>query len=112
MMANMGPIEGDRTQLSHWYFGGISAASAACFTHPLDLLKVTIQTQQEEKLSSVQIARRILKADGVSGLFYGISASVLRQLTYSTVRFGVYEVGKQYFGSANAKELGECPCTI
>lgn len=29
------------------------------------------------------------------GLYNGISASVLRQLTYSTARFGIYEVAKQ-----------------
>ena len=33
----------------------------------------------------------ILKTDGPLGLYSGISASLLRQLTYSTVRFGVYE---------------------
>ena len=33
----------------------------------------------------------ILRHDGPLGLYSGISASLLRQMTYSTVRFGVYE---------------------
>ncbi|KAH6950512.1 mitochondrial carrier domain-containing protein [Fusarium avenaceum] len=33
----------------------------------------------------------ILRNDGPLGLYSGISASLLRQMTYSTVRFGVYE---------------------
>ncbi|KAM0269370.1 hypothetical protein ACHAPA_004304 [Fusarium lateritium] len=33
----------------------------------------------------------ILRSDGPLGLYSGISASLLRQMTYSTVRFGVYE---------------------
>ncbi|GAB0135548.1 hypothetical protein EsDP_00003881 [Epichloe bromicola] len=33
----------------------------------------------------------IVKTDGPLALYSGISASLLRQLTYSTVRFGVYE---------------------
>ncbi|KAG6212118.1 hypothetical protein E4U50_002009 [Claviceps purpurea] len=33
----------------------------------------------------------IVKTDGISALYSGLSASLLRQLTYSTVRFGVYE---------------------
>lgn len=33
----------------------------------------------------------IAKSDGPLGLYAGLSASLLRQLTYSTVRFGVYE---------------------
>lgn len=36
-------------------------------------------------------ALHILRTDGPLGLYAGISASLLRQLTYSTVRFGVYE---------------------
>jgi len=33
----------------------------------------------------------ILRHDGVRGLYSGLSASLLRQLTYSTTRFGIYE---------------------
>lgn len=33
----------------------------------------------------------ILKNDGIRGLYAGLSASFMRQLTYSTTRFGVYE---------------------
>lgn len=32
---------------------------------------------------------------GVTALYNGISASLGRQLTYSTTRFGIYEVAKQ-----------------
>ena len=41
------------------------------------------------------MAARIVKQDGVLGLYNGLSASILRQLTYSTTRFGMYEVVKQ-----------------
>lgn len=41
---------------------------------------------------------KILKSEGPLGLYSGISASVLRQLTYSTVRFGLYEELKQRAG--------------
>lgn len=33
----------------------------------------------------------IVKNDGIRGLYSGLSASLMRQITYSTVRFGVYE---------------------
>jgi len=33
----------------------------------------------------------IVRTDGVTGLYRGLTASLLRQMTYSTVRFGVYE---------------------
>ena len=39
----------------------------------------------------------ILRHDGFRGLYSGLSASLLRQLTYSTTRFGVYETLKPHF---------------
>lgn len=81
---------------------------AACVTHPLDLLKVQLQTQQEEKLSASQLTRKLIREKGPSALFNGISASVLRQMTYSTVRFGIYEAGKQFFGNGDVRSMGKC----
>jgi dicarboxylate transporter 10 len=39
----------------------------------------------------------IFKHEGIPGLYKGLSASLLRQITYSTTRFGVYEELKHYF---------------
>lgn len=83
-----------QSRVNRWYFGGMASAGAACITHPLDLLKVTLQTQQEGKLSVVQLTGKIIRQQGVGALYNGLSASLLRQLTYSTTRFGIYEVGK------------------
>jgi dicarboxylate transporter 10 len=58
---------------------------------------VQLQTTQEKKVSITQLTARIVKTQGVTALYNGISASLLRQLTYSTTRFGIYEVGKQNF---------------
>ncbi|GFY50686.1 mitochondrial dicarboxylate carrier [Trichonephila inaurata madagascariensis] len=82
-------------RLSRWYFGGLAGAGAACVTHPLDLLKVHLQTQQEGKLSVIKLTGKIIRQQGVFALYNGLSASILRQLTYSTTRFGIYEVVKQ-----------------
>ncbi|XP_076670249.1 dicarboxylate carrier 1 [Andrena cerasifolii] len=91
----------DKTKrLSRWYFGGLSSAGAACVTHPLDLLKVHLQTHQEGKISVVRLTTSIIQKQGIVALYNGLSASLLRQLTYSTMRFGAYEVGKQTFESS------------
>lgn len=81
-------------RVARWYFGGLASAGAACFTHPLDLLKVTLQTQQDNKMSLARLTGTIVREQGVLTLYNGISASLLRQLTYSTTRFGLYEVGR------------------
>lgn len=52
-------------RISRWYFGGLASAGAACCTHPLDLLKVTLQTQQEGKLSMVQLTGKIVRQQGL-----------------------------------------------
>lgn len=82
-------------RLARWYFGGLASAGAACCTHPLDLLKVHLQTQQEGKLSIIRLTGHIIKEQGVLALYNGLSASLCRQLSYSTTRFGIYEVAKQ-----------------
>jgi len=82
-------------RMARWYFGGLASAGAACCTHPLDLLKVHLQTQQSGKISIVGQTIKIVKNEGILGLYAGLSASLVRQLTYSTTRFAIYEVAKQ-----------------
>uniref|UniRef100_A0A0K0E2A0 Mitochondrial dicarboxylate carrier n=1 Tax=Strongyloides stercoralis TaxID=6248 RepID=A0A0K0E2A0_STRER len=87
--------EADKKRVSRWYFGGLASAGAACCTHPLDLMKVHLQTQQTGKVTLFQISKKIYGSDGFRGFYNGISASLLRQLTYSTTRFGIYETIKK-----------------
>ncbi|KAF2424417.1 mitochondrial carrier [Tothia fuscella] len=82
-----------------FWFGGSASCFAACVTHPLDLVKVRLQTQSHEgpKKNMMQMFSHVARDDGIGGLYRGLSASLLRQLTYSTTRFGVYEKQKEYF---------------
>ncbi|KAK3877201.1 hypothetical protein Pcinc_018068 [Petrolisthes cinctipes] len=82
-------------RVARWYFGGLASCGAACFTHPLDLLKVHLQTQQVATMGGGQMAVQIVRTQGLLALYNGLSASLLRQLTYSTTRFAIYEVMKQ-----------------
>ncbi|XP_071796527.1 mitochondrial dicarboxylate carrier-like [Asterias amurensis] len=82
----------DRTQLHpRWYFGGLASAGAACFTHPLDLIKVHLQTQQQVKYRASGMAVFIVRNKGVLALYNGLSASICRQMSYSLTRFALYE---------------------
>ncbi|KAK4162195.1 putative mitochondrial dicarboxylate transporter [Cladorrhinum sp. PSN259] len=83
-----------------FWFGGSASSMAACVTHPLDLVKVRLQTRTgnaPKTMSGTFI--HILKTSGPTGLYSGISASLLRQLTYSTTRFGIYEELKSRFAN-------------
>ncbi|KAE8737471.1 hypothetical protein FOCC_FOCC017070 [Frankliniella occidentalis] len=87
--------EKKQQRLARWYFGGLASAGASCVTHPLDLLKVHLQTQQGGKTSLLRLTGKIIQEQGFFALYNGLSASLCRQLTYSTARFGIYEVSKQ-----------------
>lgn len=86
----------DKTKrVGRWYFGGVASAMAACVTHPLDLLKVHLQTQQRVKIGLVRMGVKVVQSEGVLGLYNGLTASVMRQLTYSMTRFALYETMKK-----------------
>lgn len=51
-------------RVSQWYFGGLASAGAACITHPLDLLKVQMQTQKGKNISMLQLTGIVLKNQG------------------------------------------------
>lgn len=95
----------EEVRLARWYFGGLASAAAACVTHPLDLLKVQMQTQKGKNISMVTLIGIVVKNQGIAGLYNGISASLLRQLTYSTARFGIYEISKQQFAPKDGRPL-------
>lgn len=86
--------------VSRWYFGGLASTGAAVCTHPLDLIKVHFQTASSSggdkgRVTMLSTTVNIVRNDGFLALYNGLSASVLRQMTYSTTRFGIYEIGKQ-----------------
>ncbi|RMZ79531.1 hypothetical protein DV737_g3378, partial [Chaetothyriales sp. CBS 132003] len=84
-----------------FWFGGSAAAMAAVVTHPLDLIKVRLQTRAPNAPNStLGTFAYIVKNEGPIGLYGGLTAALLRQLTYSTVRFGVYEELKVKFAPA------------
>jgi hypothetical protein len=109
-----------RVKPQRWYLGGFAGCMAVCFTHPLDLVKVHLQTQQQTQKGMLSMFSHVLKTDGVRGLYNGLTASWTRQvglqydstkhvgcgceglsrfctvlqLTYTTTRVGVYEFTK------------------
>jgi len=85
----------EQKRMGRWYFGGLASAGAACCTHPLDLIKVQLQTKKDGNIGAVAQAKIIIRSEGFLALYNGLSASLVRQLTYSTTRFAIYEVAKQ-----------------
>ncbi|EER35260.1 hypothetical protein CTRG_02122 [Candida tropicalis MYA-3404] len=71
---------------------------AACLvTHPLDLAKVRLQTASKPGQSLFSMIYQIITKEGFFKIYSGLTASLLRQATYSTTRFGVYEFLKETY---------------
>jgi len=105
-------FEKDPSRISRWYFGGLAAMGAATFTHPIDLIKVILQTPAVDpnapKPTIIKTTVQIVKKQGVLALYNGLTASWLRQATYSMTRFGIYETAKQIM-SGGSSDLGAVP---
>ncbi|TGZ48478.1 hypothetical protein CRM22_010975 [Opisthorchis felineus] len=86
------------SRIPRWYFGGLASGMAAGVTHPLDLVKVHMQTPGAKNPTFLRVAIRVVQSDGLLALYNGISASLLRQATYSLPRFGLYEMYKNAVG--------------
>ncbi|KAJ2825557.1 hypothetical protein IWW50_002795 [Coemansia erecta] len=80
---------------------GFAACAANFFTHPLDLLKVRLQTMHGASGGLAAVVRAVYAERGVLGFYNGMSAAVLRQMTYSMARFAAYEELKKRMSSAD-----------
>lgn len=68
---------------------------ATVFVQPLDLVKTRMQISgvggaKKEYKNSFDALSSILRKEGVSGIYQGLGAGLLRQATYTTTRLGVY----------------------
>ncbi|XP_044528979.1 mitochondrial dicarboxylate carrier-like [Gracilinanus agilis] len=91
--------------VSRWYFGGLASVGAACVTHPLDLLKVLLQTEHGRNFGVAGMTVRVITINGFSSFYNGLSASVCRQLTYSMIRFSIYDFLKEILSESRKKYL-------
>jgi len=92
-----------------FWLGGVAASMAACFTHPLDLTKVRMQTLGPSVPRSSMLAtiRTSLSENGLRSIYTGLSASLLRQMTYSLVRIGSYEEMKRRMSENRNPSVGK-----
>jgi solute carrier family 25 oxoglutarate transporter 11 len=66
---------------------------ATCVVQPLDLIKNRMQLMGADggkKTSSLYVIKQVIKKEGFFSLYNGLSAGLLRQASYTTVRMGVY----------------------
>ncbi|KAH8296841.1 hypothetical protein KR054_011956, partial [Drosophila jambulina] len=78
-----------------WWSGGVSGAISQAITTPLDLIESRMVATGKEK-GTIKSVQRAIHTHGFLSLYDGLVAQVLRQLTYTTMRFHLYELGKSH----------------
>eukprot|EP00823_Brevimastigomonas_motovehiculus_P009338 TRINITY_DN9002_c0_g1_i1.p1 TRINITY_DN9002_c0_g1~~TRINITY_DN9002_c0_g1_i1.p1 ORF type:complete len:305 (+),score=45.67 TRINITY_DN9002_c0_g1_i1:56-970(+) len=77
--------------------GGLASCTAVACVQPIDLVKVRLQLSGElgqGKLvkSPFKMASMIYSAQGIKGFYTGLSAALMRQLVYGTLRMGSFRM--------------------
>ncbi|CAO3563373.1 unnamed protein product [Mortierella alpina] len=89
-----------------FWLGGAASCCAAFVSHPFDLAKVRLQTTQgASSQGMVGTMINVARHEGIFALYNGLSASLLRQGTYSTVRFGTYDLLKEKFAPKDGSKI-------
>eukprot|EP00002_Diphylleia_rotans_P032890 TRINITY_DN6944_c0_g1_i1.p1 TRINITY_DN6944_c0_g1~~TRINITY_DN6944_c0_g1_i1.p1 ORF type:complete len:290 (-),score=48.79 TRINITY_DN6944_c0_g1_i1:220-1011(-) len=76
--------------------GGIACMIGSAILNPMDVIKVRLQTQGQLSMGGktytgfMDCARTIVRQEGALALGKGMSASMLREATYSSLRMGLY----------------------
>jgi hypothetical protein len=115
MSSNKAVLKGDDNIVAKLAAGGLSCMAASAILNPMDVIKVRLQTQNQLQAKVGKgmygdaaykgfshAGMRILREEGFSGIMKGITASMLREASYSSMRMGLYDLCKGFI-APNAK---------
>lgn len=103
--AKLSPLQ---EALIPFVFGSISSCAATGVIQPMDTLKVRLQIASESKgmnkggatTSPFATAANMVKQEGIGAFYHGLGSALLRQVTYGTIRIGLY----RYLSDQDAKK--------
>ena len=93
-----------KSELLRMVLGGIAATAGQTAVHPFDISKIRMQMSGElgakthNYRSILHSIWLIYSNEGISSLYKGLCASMIREIIYSSLRVGLYEPIKQIFG--------------
>ncbi|GCB81026.1 hypothetical protein scyTo_0021314, partial [Scyliorhinus torazame] len=106
-MVGFKPTDVPPTATVKFLGAGTAACIADLFTFPLDTAKVRLQIQGEVK-SAAEVATvryrgvfgtmaTMVKTEGARSLYSGLVAGLQRQMSFASVRIGLYDSVKQFY---------------
>lgn len=84
--------------------GGVGGAFSVLVGHPLDLVKVRIQTSTTNSsyISVSGMLANTIRTEGIRGLFRGVSAPLVTVVPVTALSFWGYDIGQQFVRSFNS----------
>ncbi|EAR88745.2 2-oxoglutarate/malate carrier protein (macronuclear) [Tetrahymena thermophila SB210] len=88
-------------KIKPFFIGGFAGCPATIIVQPIDTIKVRIQIINEQialgkanglTTNPITISKHVIVNDGFRGLFKGMDAALLRQLTYGSTRLGLFRL--------------------
>ncbi|KYN04269.1 PREDICTED: mitochondrial 2-oxoglutarate/malate carrier protein-like [Cyphomyrmex costatus] len=73
----------------NFLLGGLSGMAGTCVVHPMDVIKNRMQ-MHKGKASILNVISTIYSKEGITTFYSGLTAGLVRQATYTTVRLGIY----------------------
>ncbi|XP_067389398.1 putative mitochondrial transporter UCP3 [Emydura macquarii macquarii] len=115
-MVGLKPTDVPPTATVKFLGAGTAACIADLCTFPLDTAKVRLQIQGEstptESMKTVQYKgvfgtiTTMVKTEGPKSLYNGLVAGLQRQMSFASIRIGLYDSVKQFYTSTGSENAG------
>jgi len=81
--------------------GGMAGATGLCGVYPLDYARNALAVSKDSSDTMLSVISKKYSADGLKGLYQGFAPSVAGIFFYRGAYFGLHDIGKAVFPSAN-----------
>ena len=97
-----------------WYkpflIGGASGITSILIIHPIDVIKTTLQLNH--KITINNVIKQTYTKKGLPGFYQGLSAAIMRQSIYTTIRIGLFPMFVNIIPDAETNLLPKMLCGV